>query len=201
MVKYCIECGSEVAQLYVDFGKGNIQLLKCRCGAFADKYLEDDLVTVFIDMVLQKRPVYIHMMYNHFEYNSKGINTGIYRFAILMVLFEVYMKWFKLERLNLLTTVYIPIHVQYLYMLALVSSETVMFHYFIRTLSRFLVSGNHSPSGGFKSRNLISMAIILSSFGRILLLAMVVWDYGNLDPTSVIELFVFMSNTCAISGN
>lgn len=43
------------------------------------------------------------------------------------------------------------------------------------------------------------MALVLSSFGKMLLIVMVVWDYGRLNPTSFINAFVFLCNLCAIS--
>ncbi|KAJ3401196.1 sterol homeostasis protein, partial [Chytridiales sp. JEL 0842] len=102
----CVECGSKVSSLYTEYSKGNIRLTKCAsCGKFADKYIENDSVIVFIDMLLHKRPVY----------------------------------------------------------------------------------------------NKISMALVLSSFGKLLLIAMVIWDYNELEYSWLVNLLVLTSNLEALS--
>lgn len=42
------------------------------------------------------------------------------------------------------------------------------------------------------------MALVLSSFGKILLILMVIWDYGRLNPTYLINWFVFACNFQAV---
>jgi hypothetical protein len=44
------------------------------------------------------------------------------------------------------------------------------------------------------------MAIVLSSFGQIMLLLMVVWDYGTLDISGIVGAFTVLSNYIALSG-
>jgi hypothetical protein len=48
---------------------------KKRCHVFADKYIEYDLVPIFIDMVLHKTAVYRHMLYNRIEYDDSGLDV------------------------------------------------------------------------------------------------------------------------------
>jgi hypothetical protein len=70
-----------------------------------------------------------------------------------------------------------------------------MFHVGVR-FAAILCGYNASAKHG----NLLSMSLILSSFGKILLLVMVIWDYGNLDPSFMINIFVIFSNMCAVNG-
>jgi hypothetical protein len=70
-----------------------------------------------------------------------------------------------------------------------------MFHIGIRVAA---ILCGYNPSA--KDGNLLSMCLILSSFGKILLLVMVIWDYGNLDPSFLINIFVIFSNICAVNG-
>jgi lipid intermediate transporter len=85
-------------------------------------------------------------------------------------------------------------------MLALCSAEFIMFHVFVRFAAAAFVTRTRTRPFGVKEMNHVSMALILSSFGKILLLVMVIWDYGNLDPSFLINVFVLMSNFCAING-
>nr|KAJ3421193.1 sterol homeostasis protein [Polyrhizophydium stewartii] len=74
----CIECGEPVPTLYVEYGKGNIRLQRCdKCQTFADRYLEFDYVIIFIDMLLHKRPVYRHLIFNRLQYSARGWNVGL----------------------------------------------------------------------------------------------------------------------------
>lgn len=63
----CIECMEQVDSLFVEFnkGNGNIKLTRCqRCGHVADKYIEYELILVFIDVVLHRKPAFRHLFYN-----------------------------------------------------------------------------------------------------------------------------------------
>ena len=61
----CIECRTPVHTLYTTYSKADdrtlgkgVRLTQCpRCKRFADKYVENDFVVVFIDLVLVKPQV------------------------------------------------------------------------------------------------------------------------------------------------
>ncbi|KAI8332975.1 Arv1 protein [Blakeslea trispora] len=87
----CVECGQPVANLYTQYSKDNIRLTTCdRCNQFADKYVEHDFVIIFIDMLLHKPQVYRHLLFNRIT-KQDGVEPHVFRFAILLVLFEVCM--------------------------------------------------------------------------------------------------------------
>ncbi|KAH9266718.1 hypothetical protein BASA83_010396 [Batrachochytrium salamandrivorans] len=189
----CIECGKEVPVLYLDYGKGNIKLVHCEvCKTFADKYLEYDFVIIFIDMLLHKRPVYRHLIFNRLDYSDQGWNGSLIRLGILLVLFEVYLKWFRLDRMDrAVAPDNVALHTQYFYILG----KTICFHSGVRWATHMLFSGKFTV----KNLNQLSMALVLSSFGKILLIVMVVWDYGQFDPSILVNMLVFTSNIEALS--
>ena len=92
-LKYiCIECSEDSDALYKEYGKGSIQLLQCsKCSNFIDKYVEFDLIVIFIDLILLKRTAYRHIIFNRLKWNSYGYNEIVIRLAILLNLFEVYV--------------------------------------------------------------------------------------------------------------
>eukprot|EP00842_Homolaphlyctis_polyrhiza_P003507 jgi/Hompol1/4157/HPOL_003502-RA len=190
MSSVCIECGEVVKSLYTEYGRGNIKLLHCdACGKFADRYLEYDYVIIFIDMLLHKRPVYRHLLFNRLQYSQSGWNSGIAKLGILLVLFEVYMKWFRLDRLDLAVAPEdVSLHSQYLYILAVCTLDVA------RYICAFAWMANLSTS-----LNRLSMALVLSSFGKVLLIVMVVWNYGATDPSILVNILVITSNIEAIS--
>lgn len=48
--------------------------------------------------------------------------------------------------------------------------------------------------------NYVSMALIISSFGKMLLILMVIWDYKQLEYSWLVNIIVLASNTEALSG-
>ncbi|OAJ43908.1 hypothetical protein BDEG_27222 [Batrachochytrium dendrobatidis JEL423] len=147
-------------------------------------------------MLLHKRPVYRHLIFNRLEYSSIGYNSGLVKLGILLVLFEVYMKWFRLDRMNrAVAPDNVALHMQYIYMLGVCTMETVCFHLGVRLAVSVLFPGRLV----LKNYNELSMSLILSSFGKILLIVMVIWDYGQFEPSILVNLLVFTSNIEALA--
>ncbi|KAJ5728687.1 uncharacterized protein N7483_003195 [Penicillium malachiteum] len=132
----CIECSYPVSHLYSAYsraddrsqGKG-VRLTQCpRCQRFADKYVEYDFVVIFIDLVLIKP------------------QRSIIRLGILLLLFDVYLTWARLEKDPSLATAFIsraPIVVQYLFFLTLNALATLAHHLTVRLLASVLVPKSH----------------------------------------------------------
>ncbi|KAI8092491.1 Arv1-like family-domain-containing protein [Halteromyces radiatus] len=195
----CVECGTRVQNLYTQYSKDNIRLTSCdQCQQFADKYIEYDFVIIFIDMLLLKPQVYRHLLFNRISQTGHGIESNIIRFAILLILFEVYIKWFRLERYcTLYNSLFLqkPLYYQYLYILALCILEFVVFHCCICLALRFYFR-NHDKVIRY---NYISMALIISSFGKMLLILMVIWEYEQLEYSWLVSIIVLASNVEALS--
>lgn len=51
------------------------------------------------------------------------------------------------------------------------------------------------------SYNYVSMALIVSSFGKMLLILMAIWDYKQVEYSWLVSFIVLASNTEALSGN
>jgi hypothetical protein len=94
-MKVCVECGETAPCLYVEYSPKNIRLLRCTsCQSILDKYLEYDLVLVFIDLVLLKSPAYRHILLNSPKF------THVWRLALVMLLLDVYVRWFRIEKVK-----------------------------------------------------------------------------------------------------
>lgn len=64
-----------------------------------------------------------------------------------------------------------PVHIQYLYVLSICLLEFFIFHLAVRNLVGYVLNQNID----LQRANHISMALVLSSFGKILLFVMVIW--------------------------
>lgn len=65
------------------------------CGRVLDKYCEYDLIVVFIDLVLLKSSAYRHMLLNTPKL------THVWRLALIMFLLDVYVRWFRIEKVSI----------------------------------------------------------------------------------------------------
>ncbi|KAF8442266.1 Arv1-like family-domain-containing protein [Boletus edulis BED1] len=62
----CITCAQPISHLYTVYESAyNLRLEQCsKCLAFADPYVEHDALTLLLDLILLKRGVYLHLLYN-----------------------------------------------------------------------------------------------------------------------------------------
>jgi len=187
----CVECGKPVPNLYTEYSKQNIQLSVCTsCNNFADQYIEHDYVIIFMDLLLHKKQVYRHLLFNKLEYVDSGMQPGIKKLAILLILFDVYIKWLKLENIP-------KIHVltHYFYILLVCTIELIIFHASIRFLIWLLYHRKYE----IIKYNYVTIALIISSFSKLLYILMIIWDYGEINYSWYINILVFTSNVEALS--
>ncbi|KAF2656895.1 Arv1-like protein [Lophiostoma macrostomum CBS 122681] len=105
----CIECRHPVKTLYTEYSKADdrslgkgVRLTQCpNCNRFADKYVEHDFVILFIDLVLIKPQVYRHLLFNRLGRDDDRFDRSIVRLGILLLLFDVYLTWARIEKLAL----------------------------------------------------------------------------------------------------
>jgi lipid intermediate transporter len=174
----CITCSTPVKHLYTTYSKADdralgkgVRLTQCpNCKRFADKYVEHDFVVLFIDLVLIKPQVYRHLLFNRLGRADDKLDPSIFRLGTLLVLFDVYITWARIEKANAseltqgsaqdgLGTSWAladaPILTQYLFFLTINIVATVAQHGIIRFLaglflrqskaqvSRIATSGHH----------------------------------------------------------
>ncbi|KAF2092109.1 Arv1-like protein [Saccharata proteae CBS 121410] len=147
----CIECRYPLKTLYTTYSKADdralgkgVRLTQCpRCKRFADKYVEHDFVVLFIDLVLIKPQVYRHLLFNRLGREDDRFDPSIIRLGILLLLFDVYLTWARIEKASPDET-YQPSHLssqplvlQYMFFLCLCSAQTLAFHFPIRLLCRY----------------------------------------------------------------
>lgn len=169
-----------------------VRLTVCHnCGRFCDKYVEHDYVVLFIDLVLIKPQVYRHLLHNTFMREEDRFDPSIIRLGILLLLFDVYLTWARIEKqtsssvatsydtTNFLRLAQKPIVFQYLFFLILCAISTLAFHLSIR----FLTSSLYSPLvklgllPRYSRPNSVSTALLVSSSTKLFPILMVIWEY------------------------
>ncbi|EFZ02430.2 Arv1-like family protein [Metarhizium robertsii ARSEF 23] len=128
-----------------------------------------------------------HVLTNTPAFHSE--QPSIIRLGILLLLFDVYLTWERIEKRagpamfpgggNLGNLAQQPITVQYLFFLVLCTLSTLAFHLIIR----FLTCSSYSPFDilGIMPRyarpNSVSTALLLSSYTKLFPILMVIWKY------------------------
>ncbi|KAI8047862.1 Arv1 protein [Syncephalis plumigaleata] len=195
----CVECGRPANTLYTEYSKGNIRLTPCEfCKRFVDKYVELDFVIIFIDLLLHKPQVYRHLLFNRLEYRDHGFHPSVVKLGVLLVLFDVYIRWYRLEQYyaeTVQTFFSFSAFTQYFYLLLLCTIELVVFHLTVHCLVWLLYAKKHP----IIKYNYLSMALIISSFSKLLLILMIIWNYSRPEYARLLGLFEITSNLEAVS--
>ncbi|MCJ1297495.1 sterol homeostasis protein [Hypocenomyce scalaris] len=188
---------------------GDVRLTQCpRCKRFADKYVEHDFVVLFCDLVLVKPQVYRHLLFNRLGREDDEFDPSIPRLGTLLLLFDVYLTWSRIESLPTHLTAHspipsLPILLQYAFYLLLCTLSTLSQHLAIRFLAPYLPRPNTLPGANGKrlSRpNALSTALFVSSSMKLFPILMVVWKYDdtNLNVKTGVEWAVAIQNIEAV---
>ncbi|KAF2098703.1 Arv1-like protein [Rhizodiscina lignyota] len=219
----CIECRYPVKSLYTTYSKADdrslgkgVRLTQCpRCKRFADKYVEHDFVVLFIDLVLIKPQVYRHLLFNRLGREDDRFDDSIIRLAVLLLLFDVYLTWARIEKSshpahtdNPLPPSPLssqPLVLQYLFFLALCAISTLAFHLPIRLLCKYPPHYlSTETQGGFgifpyyPHPNPLSTALLVSSCTKLFPLLLIVWEYDLPSSASAVSWAVIVNNIAAL---
>ncbi|XP_012083080.1 protein ARV 2 [Jatropha curcas] len=191
-MKYrCVECGFAIKTLFVQYSPGNIRLMKCEnCKAVADEYIECEFMIILIDLILHKPKAYRHILYN--VLNQETINSEglLWKTTISFLLLDAYRS-LLLQRNGEEHGSFLSFSSKKIIMD--VFAANIMFFCIVFLTTRLLLN----KSVGFSRFGNLFLAIIVSSYLKIFLVAMMVWEF----PSSVIfiiDLFVLSSNAVAL---
>jgi len=197
------------------FGKGNIRLSRCKsCHSISDKYVEYEFVLIFIDLLLHKTQVYRHLIFNRLEFSEVWIPRQLLKFLLVLFVLDTY-KAILLDPSNPLSAERYSAFEDEGFNLSTLGHDLnlLLFHFgmflgvvgdfFVYTATIILIVtlqlNMNSRCGELTKYNYIFVAIIVSTFGRGVLLFMLVWDYPVLFIRGV-DIFVLTSNVVALQA-
>ncbi|KAH7064058.1 Arv1-like family-domain-containing protein [Paraphoma chrysanthemicola] len=225
----CITCRHPVPVLYTTYSKADdralgkgVRLTQCpNCKGFADKYVEHDFVVLFIDLVLIKSEVYRHLLFNRLTHSDTHFDRSILRLGSLLLLFDVYLTWARIEKLpapsssytnaapdtlngNILQTY--PLVLQYFFFLSLVLASTLAFHVPIRILCAINPLNLPRSIRGLWSRLVpyyphntrISTALLVSSCTKLFPIVLIIWEYDLPSSATAVSWAVIVNNIAAL---
>ncbi|XP_038617058.1 protein ARV1 [Tachyglossus aculeatus] len=190
----CIECHREATELYRDYNRGVLKITICKsCQKPVDKYIEYDPVIILINAILCKAQAYRHILFNT-QINIHG------KLCIFCLLCEAYVRWLQLQDSSQSPDpddfIRYAKEWDFYRMFAIASLEQTAFFTGIFTvlwLARLPALGTAS------SFILLLKALLLSSYGKLLLIPAVIWehDYTPL-CLRLIKVFVLTSHSQAV---
>ncbi|XP_065036298.1 protein ARV 2-like isoform X1 [Musa acuminata AAA Group] len=192
----CVNCGSGIRSLFVQYSPGNIRLMKCEpCKAVADPYIECEFMIILIDMILHKRKAYRHLLFNMLNLGA-GDSKGI--------LWKSSLLYFLLDacRFSLLKNSKACLDSSRSLLLSFLTCGKVMLDVLLGNLIfisvvllgiRFLLNLSFDVS---RYRQIL-LAILVSSYFKLFLVAMMVWEFPS-SVLLVIDILVISSNALAL---
>ncbi|XP_016097928.1 protein ARV1 [Sinocyclocheilus grahami] len=189
----CVECNEDANELHRDYSNGILKITICSsCKKPVDKYIEYDPVIILIDATLCKIQAFRHILFN------TEINIH-WKLCVFCLLCEAYLRWALLQGSQSnddpADIIRYTKEWEFYCMFALAALELAVFC--IGVL--FILWTAQCCSGSSVEFTPLLKALLLSSYGKVLLIPAVIWEH-NFSPLcfSLIRLFVLTSNSQAI---
>ncbi|XP_024028488.1 protein arv1 homolog [Morus notabilis] len=195
-MKYrCVECGYGTNSLFVQYSPGNIRLMKCEnCKAVADEYIECEIMIIVIDLIVNKPKAYRHLLYNVLGSQTLNFKGLLWKLSFGFLLLDAYRsllicrskeEWSSTSIASFIWTCQKVL-------MDVVIGNLMFFATFLLAMRIFL-----STSIGSLRYKDIFLAILVSSYFKMCLFAMMVWEFPS-SVVFIIDLYVLSSNIVAL---
>lgn len=183
--------------MYVEYSPGNIRLSECvQCGYAADEYVECEMMIVVIDLILHKPEAYRHIFFNYPLLHKLNMLEFVWKTSLLVLLLDSckiclrgvgkadVVRWESLA-------LFLSTAGKVVFKVGLVN---MVFLFTVFALTYVLP--NIGPYAKSKWTDLL-MAVVLSSYFKMFVFAMMVWEFSPL-MAFIIDMLVLSSNTVAL---
>ncbi|KAK8963428.1 hypothetical protein KSP40_PGU012512 [Platanthera guangdongensis] len=192
----CIHCGWRIRRLFMQYSPGNIRLMKCdNCKAVTDPYIECEFMIIFIDLILHKTKAFRHLLFNMLDLEKidiKGIvlKAGLMYFILDALSLSISRNGAQDASRSSLVFTWTALKV-----LLDVLLGNFVFVSVLWTGIRVILKLNYYMPRYIE----ILLAVLVSSYFKMFLLVMMVWDFP---PAAIfiVDIFVLSSNTVALRG-
>ncbi|KAL5209959.1 hypothetical protein ABZP36_005582 [Zizania latifolia] len=192
----CVGCGRRVKTLFVQYSPGNIRLMKCDdCKAVADPYIECEFMIILIDLILHKTRAYRHLLFNKLRIYS-SLDKGILVLSILMHMvldaFRIsFSRGNKADGDSSISTISGIFNCGKVMGVALLGN--IIFMDVLLLEVQIILKLSFET---IRYREVL-LAVIISSYFKLFLMAMMVWEFP-LSVIFIVEIFVLSSNIVAL---
>ncbi|XVF80345.1 hypothetical protein PTKIN_Ptkin15bG0062600 [Pterospermum kingtungense] len=192
----CVQCGFPIKTLFVQYSPGNIRLMKCEnCKSVADEYIECELMIVLIDLILHKPKAYMHLLYNVLNQQCTHFQGLLWKSLVGFLVLDAYRS-LLVKRPEEEWGMSISIS-SFFWIYRKMLVDVFLGNFMLLCSFLFAIRNLLKMSVQFSRIRELLLAILVSSYFKIFLTAMMVWEF----PPSVIyiiDLFVLSSNIVAL---
>ncbi|TYH43270.1 hypothetical protein ES332_D11G116100v1 [Gossypium tomentosum] len=192
----CVQCGFRIKTLFVQYSPGNIRLMKCvNCKAVADEYIECELMIVLIDLILHKPKAYRHVLFNVLNHERTHFQGLLWKSLVGFLVLDAYRSLLVKKPEEEWATSMSISSIFWIYRKMLM--DVFLGNYMFLCSFLFAIRSLLKTSAQFSRFRDLLLAVLISSYFKILLTALMVWEF----PPAVIyiiDLFVLSSNTVAL---
>uniref|UniRef100_A0ACD5X804 Uncharacterized protein n=1 Tax=Avena sativa TaxID=4498 RepID=A0ACD5X804_AVESA len=192
----CVGCGRRVKTLFVQYSPGNIRLMKCdNCKAVADPYIECEFMIILIDLILHKTRAYRHLLFNKMHIGSSLDKGILYQSILVHIILDAFRisvsKANTADRNSSRSTLSTILNCSEVLGDALLGN--IIFMAILLLGVRYILKLSFNI---MRYREVLS-AVIISSYFKLFLLTMMVWDFPS-SAIFIVEIFVLSSNVVAL---
>ncbi|CAM6083193.1 unnamed protein product [Calypogeia fissa] len=194
----CVHCGTSARSVYVEYSPGNIRLSTCaRCHSPVDEYVEYETLIVVIDAILHKPEAYRHLFFNYPELHRFNLLNLIWK-AILVDLLLDTCRCALQQGIGNKEVIQWDSLTSFVSTLGKVVAQMSCLNC---AFQLFLFLAVHAwprrePDVNLKSKHIL-LAVLLSSHFKLVVFAMLVWEFSPL-MNFTIDMLVFSSNIVAM---
>ncbi|KAH8968265.1 hypothetical protein BDL97_03G118800 [Sphagnum fallax] len=195
----CVHCATPVDAVYVEYSPGNIRLSVCaKCEHTADEYVECEMMIVLIDLVLQKSKAYRHIFFNYPLLHKLSMREFVWKASLLVLLLDSCKLC--LRGVGTADVVRWESFLSFIFTAGKVVAKVALVDNL--SLLTVLVVSHILLKRVAYSKTVwtdIRKALVLSSYFKLFVFAMMVWEFSPL-MAFIIDMLVLSSNTVAIKG-
>ncbi|XP_075080879.1 protein ARV 2-like isoform X1 [Nicotiana tabacum] len=192
----CVQCGFSVTTLYIQYSPGNIRLMKCgNCKAIADEYIECELMILVIDLILHKIRAYRHLFYNRFSRETLHNEGLLWKFSLGFLILDAYQMLVVCttpDERSLPASFASFMGLSGKVLTGVFFGNLIFLGIILFGTRRFL----NAKIGDSRCKHIL-LSILLSSYFKIFLISMMVWEFPS-SVVFIINMFVLSSNALAL---
>ncbi|KFK42492.1 hypothetical protein AALP_AA1G000400 [Arabis alpina] len=182
----CVGCGFRVKSLFIQYSPGNIRLMKCgNCKEVADEYIECERMIIFIDLILHRPKVYRHVLFNAINQETLNIQNLLWKLVFAYLLLDSYRSLLLRRTDEDSSSVLLSVKV----LIGVIFSNAAF-------LLSFAIAAKGLVNVVSRRREIL-LGILISSYFKIFLLAMLVWEFP-LSVIFIVDILVLTSNSLAL---
>ncbi|KAK4795545.1 hypothetical protein SAY86_027871 [Trapa natans] len=186
----CVQCGHAIRTLFVQYSPGNIRLMKCEhCKSIADEYVECEIMILLIDLILHKTKAYRHLLYNVLLQETVDCEGLLWKSALGFLALDAY-------RCLILATGEGGIS-SLIWICGKIFADLFIGNFFLFFLILLVTRSSFTISAELSGWKDIMLVIIISSYWKIFLVSMMIWEFPPW-VIPIVDAFVLSSNAVAL---